>query len=398
MPDLPEIKFSSIRAHLGSQTKGFEELVTQIFRLDTQNQGTYCRVEGAGGDGGVEAYVVRPDSSKIGVQSKFFEKVKATQWKQIEKSVHAALANHPELTEYRIAVPIDRNKTQIDTWNAKVFSWNRHAASLGITNPVKFVWQGNSDLIGELIKPACAQAQSYWFGTEQFSADWMDRVFQLALKNLDRRYSPAEHVHTEAGRELQAFAHSPIVAEQLKRQFLQVLNAWNELQATVSKSAFEFNRFQLDKLNEAAAAFKGMSWPERSLPSLRDAALAATAMREAWLPIHVAVENESEKAREAQPRTIFSGYRQGPHDDLLHYSGKLFRQVDDWHRLTTKFRSADFNRVLVSGDAGNGKSHVLAAIVAEARERGQPALLLLGEQFTEQTPLAAQIATATDWD
>jgi hypothetical protein len=56
MSSLPEIRFSAIRAHTGSQTKGFEELVSQIFRLDTQTQGIYHRVEGAGGDGGVEAY------------------------------------------------------------------------------------------------------------------------------------------------------------------------------------------------------------------------------------------------------------------------------------------------------------------------------------------------------
>jgi hypothetical protein len=89
---------------MGSQAKGFEELVCQIFRQDTQTQGTYHRLEGAGGDGGVEAYVIRADGTKVGLQSKFFDGLGASQWKQIEKSVHAAITNHPELVEYRIAI------------------------------------------------------------------------------------------------------------------------------------------------------------------------------------------------------------------------------------------------------------------------------------------------------
>jgi type I restriction enzyme R subunit len=397
MPDLPELRFSSIRAHLGSQTKGFEELVAQVFRLDTQNQGQYHRIEGAGGDGGVEAYTVRPDGSKIGVQSKFFEKVKAPQWKQIEKSVHAAIANHPELAEYRIAVPIDRNGTQIKTWNNKVTTWNRYATSQGFTRPIQFVWLGTSELIGELLKPACAQAQVYWFGLPQFTDEWMDRVFRLALENLDKRYSPAEHVNTEAGRELQAFAHSPSVGAQLKRQFLQVLTAWGDLHADIGKSsAFSFNRSQMDKLMEAVTAFKGLSWPERSLPSLRNAATAATAIRDIWLPLHVEIEKENEKAKAKDPH-IPSYYQTGPHDHLLYLSEKFFRQIENWHQLTSKFRCADSSKVLLYGDAGNGKSHVLAAVVHEARKRKQPALLLLGEQFSEQTPLTSQIASVTDW-
>jgi hypothetical protein len=44
-----------------------------------------------------------------------------------------------------------------------------------------------------------------------------------------------------------------------------------------------------------------------------------------------------------------------------------------------------------------GKSHVLAAVVSEARKKHQPALLLLGEQFTEQAAPWSQFTSIADW-
>ncbi len=66
---LPLIDFLSIRPLAGeSRKEGFEELTTQIFRSELRNDGTYYRVEGAGGDGGVEAFSQRPDGAVIGFQ------------------------------------------------------------------------------------------------------------------------------------------------------------------------------------------------------------------------------------------------------------------------------------------------------------------------------------------
>jgi hypothetical protein len=397
MATLPEIRFASIRAHLGSQTKGFEEMVVQIFNLDTQHQGEFRRVEGAGGDGGVEAYLIRPDGTEVAVQSKFFDEVKKGQWAQLDKSVHAAVKNHPKLTEYRIAVPIDLNPHQIKIWNKRVVAWNRHATSCGISRPIQFVWQGTTLLIAELLKPACAQAFTYWFGVPQFTDEWMNRSFKVALATLDKRYSPAEHVNTEAGRELQAFAHLPTIGNRLKRHFIHVVNAWQDLHAGISKSTtFSFNRSHLEKLTKAVDVFRSMPWSERSLPSFQLAGLATKAIRDIWRPIHEEIEKENEKAR--QPNTGSSPYHQaGPHDYLIRLSETFFRQLSNWDEFTGRYRCAEATKVLLFGEAGNGKSHVFAAIVDEARKRSQPALLLLGEQFSEQTPLATQVANNADW-
>ena len=108
MSDLdPDIDFKSIRSLNGSKREGFEELCTQLFRGETKGRGTYYRIDGSGGDGGVEAYRVDGSGTKVAVQAKYFPKLEKDQWRQLSKSVLSAQENHPELVEYLVMVPLD---------------------------------------------------------------------------------------------------------------------------------------------------------------------------------------------------------------------------------------------------------------------------------------------------
>jgi hypothetical protein len=65
------IDFASIRAHRGSQHAGFEELVVQLARRRPPiGAKEFRRIEGAGGDAGVEATWLLHDGSEIGIQAK----------------------------------------------------------------------------------------------------------------------------------------------------------------------------------------------------------------------------------------------------------------------------------------------------------------------------------------
>ena len=87
----------------------------------------------------------------------------------------------------------------------------------------------------------------------------------------------------------------------------------------------------------------------------------ARAIRERWLPIHLEVEKENDEEREKN-KTVPAGYKSGPYDYLIHLSEKLFQQLESWYELTHKFRCCYYAKVLLSGEAGIGKSHALAAI------------------------------------
>src|ERR1700730_8678441 len=80
------VDFASIRAYRGSQHTGFEELVVQLaHRRPPIGAREFRRVEGAGGDAGVEALWLLHDGSEIGIQAKYFLRVRDIDWAQIDK-------------------------------------------------------------------------------------------------------------------------------------------------------------------------------------------------------------------------------------------------------------------------------------------------------------------------
>ena len=77
------INFSKIRLHKGDQRSAFEELTSQLFYSEESCDESFRRVEGSGGDGGVEAYWNPEPGEKSGFQAKYFSVLGASQWKQL---------------------------------------------------------------------------------------------------------------------------------------------------------------------------------------------------------------------------------------------------------------------------------------------------------------------------
>ena len=52
---------------------------------------------------------------------------------------------------------------------------------------------------------------------------------------------------------------------------------------------------------------------------------------------------------------------------------------------------------ILQGEAGSGKSHLLASLARSILDEGRPCLLLIGERFATDTVLAPQIPLLVDW-
>jgi hypothetical protein len=145
----PDIKFSEIRTLEGRQDKGFEELCVQLLReLVGETLVRVDRVEGRGGDGGIEAIASTKSGRKVGLQTKFFPKLGASQWTQIEESVTTAIEKHPELRKYFVCVPLDRTPAQLSKWAKLKVSWTLSKPDMEVE------WVGYSELAGHLVKPS----------------------------------------------------------------------------------------------------------------------------------------------------------------------------------------------------------------------------------------------------
>jgi hypothetical protein len=85
----------------------FEELVCQLARRQAPDQKSFRRIEGSGGDGGVECVHRDPAGGLVGYQAKYYCKAGDIDWQALDRSVNTALETHPDLSTYVIAVPCD---------------------------------------------------------------------------------------------------------------------------------------------------------------------------------------------------------------------------------------------------------------------------------------------------
>jgi len=161
VPNMPDIDFSKIRALHGDQKHGFEELVCQLGRLDRPAvDARFFRCDGSGGDGGVEAYWTLNDHGKVAYQAKFHLRPGDIDWGKIDGSVRTALAVHPTLSKYIIAIPCNLSpptargqggrgrpqKSGKEHWDEQVAQWSKDFPD------VEFVlWDEN-----ELLRALCA--------------------------------------------------------------------------------------------------------------------------------------------------------------------------------------------------------------------------------------------------
>lgn len=100
------IEFEKINGFQSGRQYSFEELICQLAHKESpSSSAVFRRVEGAGGDGGVECYWLLDNDSKIGYQAKFFLRTREIDWEQIDRSVQQALLTHPTLVEYVVALP-----------------------------------------------------------------------------------------------------------------------------------------------------------------------------------------------------------------------------------------------------------------------------------------------------
>jgi hypothetical protein len=388
----PTIDFRRIRLHRGTQHGGFEELAVQLFRSDCGTARDFTRIEGAGGDGGVEAFLRLPNGSEIGLQAKYFAELEEKQWRQIDRSVDSALKNHPDLIEYRIAVPLDRTPDQKTKWDARIEKWCALAKENGINQDITFVWWGASELLHLLTDAKHAAKVLYWFGCPQFSDDWIASVNAGTLQALDRRYTPAHHVKTDSEDVLEAFTFAPgfcdvftSAAEKVLREFHDLNGLGKLAQADSSLAALhqEFStqwRTLRERLGNGSARTPFRPLIETSTTTLDSVEKIASRLGELdW------------SAR--QGKSVES-----PFSYDLHQVRRFGDELHEFIQFLNRFSCVDSQMLLVIGEAGSGKSHLLASCIEACHARKQPALIMLGELFTSAASPWQQFVDLVHWN
>ena len=370
------INFSQIRPYEGDQRAGFEELLCQLARREHASEhGKFRRIEGAGGDGGVEAYFERPNGSKIGYQAKYFLATKNIDWSQIDNSVKTAIRLHPTLERYVVAIPCDltersgkreRGKTGWQHWDTRKAKWADWCAAVGIE--VEFVPWTKSDIVDRLASSADRRGLGlFWFECDILDDRWFRKWFDVAKDDLGERFQPADHVVTDMSKIFDGLARTDnyklFLADWFRTTPRHVdlgrhLRVVDPESADASASALDETLLRL-RSHGHGLTFMGVE----SLPlsqwrqDIKAAVDSVSTLLEQLYEKH-------EVDLEETLRCSLKKARQTLHAIEYHLDATPIHLAKEKHDVRVR---ADLTRsIVVVGEAGSGKSHLFADAVDRA--------------------------------
>jgi len=396
------IEWNKLRAFNGDVKNGFEELVCQLARTENiYNKSKFYRI--AAPDGGVESYCILADNTEYGWQAKFFSTMGNAQWIQLEKSFKTAFEKHPNLVKYFICIPLDREDPRItiakgkqkgkrvnhfmDKWNAKVKEWKEFAKLNG--REIEFEYWGNSEIFERLGKRENEGKLYYWFEQEEFSDKWFSDRLQENIKNLDKRYTPAINFDLPVAKVFEGISRDKYFKDQFNLYYGELLKKFN-------KAVSHLREPKVNSLMEKIVAlienfqnqFEQIDFIEISLIDN----MGLTSLLEEVIQLNNSLVNflnelDLEFKKEKKPNETFSndGNKYGWD---IEYFNKFNNSIYDFIEFLngTTVLLSNNPCMLLSGEAGIGKSHLLADIAMKRSERNQYSILLLGQHFTTEEP------------
>ncbi len=393
----PDINFRNIRKHRSSQNDGFEELTRQLVLAEPPEGATEIEDRGPGADGGVEIIARFADGCVWGWQSKYFtDGFGSSEINQLKTSFSAALTNFPKLERYYVAIPRNlsgyaegENDTQTKNWrNFK--QWCEGEATT-LKRKVEIVLWDDTYFVSRLQRsdPAHAGMRLYWFDETVLDQDWFERQLRKSLAFIGNRYREPDHVEVKIGDTLEIMTK--------RSGFLQRLDSvWNTIATATEKLAAAIET--LDKTDSHIAEFEQAVSLLRELRSpaketdpgkLADQHIANLLAMLRDIGNNGSVDFVLGQARfmtRKDPKKADNereSYVYPPkirdllaelQSDIMHASLEFSLQEIELFRTPA---------LLIEGEAGIGKSHIIAREVQHHVQQGHPAVFIPGRTLDQ---------------
>ena len=384
------MNWHEIRSIDRSQRTGFEELCAQLARSECPDDAEFIR-KGTP-DAGVECYCVLGDGSEWGWQAKFIFDLGASQWPQIDDSVKRALDKHPKLTRYYVCAPKDRAEgrregqtSAMDRWVEHVAKWSRWATEHGMQ--VDFVWWGSSELIERLSQDEHIGRRFFWFDQRYFGQDWFQRRLDEAVEDAWPRYTREVHIDLPVAKEMARFSRSTFVFDEVKATAIGMRKARTGLLTSMKSLGQVILGIDIDdlmvKTGELIDALREVKHSPAGALSFGDIAKAAVDAAVSGDRILSEVRDRQLQTDSANETTDdIRSERQERFRSCLYYLRYLISELERTSSVCDHADKLTNNDVLlIKGDAGTGKTHLLCDLGKTRLGEKSPTVLLLGHWF-----------------
>lgn len=387
------LDWNAVRPLDGSRASGFEELCAQLARVESPAGSRFERKGPP--DAGVECYAVLADGREWGWQAKYFDTLGDSQWSQLDHSVETALEKHPRLVRYFVCVPLDRPDPRVEgrrsakqRWDEHVEKWAGWASARGMT--VEFVYWGRHELLERLVHPQHVARVRFWFDARRFDPAWFTARLDEGLKTAGPRYTREIHVDLPIAAEFEAFGRTERFFDRIKaraRGILARLRSFEYSEAKPGDQALDASSSGLSsQVRGILTELGGVTvQPIGALPFQRIADQVAAALTGVDEMERLLWEREREYEARSASEGVSAPSSSGRRDPFRDRLYSLTALSSELRKAREAFVQAEAiaGRVLMllKGDAGMGKTHLLCDVARERIHAGRPTVLLMGQGF-----------------
>jgi len=397
------INWHNIRSHGGSQELGFEELCSQLFHNEPL-VGSTCFERRGYRDAGLECAHILRDGSLHGLQAKFFDRSPmASEWTQIDTSVKTAIKKNPSLKRLVICIPQNFDDPKIAGQTSAMNQWKEHVTKweeIAVSNEmsIKFDFWGDTQLTERLIRPENRGKLWYFFEKDVLTPEWFNRRIEGVAKDAGARYTEELNLQLPIAKLFDGIGRTTPFARKLRIPFRKL--QW-QIERIRTK---EFDGRAQESVSQVSALGAELCEIIRSahvegttqLPLddiKRMARVVCETSRHACTTLQQ-LDAETERSKKAvweasgKPGKFFS------YTSLYSDSTRIFREIASAADELGMFAESDeamlANKplLLVSGDAGTGKTHLFVDIAKRRGEQGLPTIVILGETIQNRDPMS----------
>lgn len=375
------LDFNNIRS-IGSINDGFEEMVCQLaHRMIVPNGKRFVR--NGRPDGGVECYWELENGEVWMWQAKYFPSSPgAAQFAQIDKSVKTALALHKNVKRYYVSLPLDlpddgkaKTKSARKRYDEKVTQWQKIKGA----EDTEFIYWGKHELLNILSKKENEGLVHFWFNKEEFTDEDFDKQNKKAIDELGARYTPELNVKLEISNVFDGLSRNDQFVECVKEYLTKYKIAWGKIDPSEedqqSKEYLELKNEVTDIIKKCGEIiYDGVE--KIPFVNLIEGIKKTSVLSQAFFDYYQNKEKAQTEYTEKGTKKVDFSYIKRKISEFNFEANDLVDFLN-----SPQCQAANLPYIVVSGEAGVGKSHLFADEIENRRRNGRYSLFFLGQDF-----------------
>ena len=273
------------------------------------------------------------------------------------------------------------------------------------TNIIKILnieYWGSSELIDRLSNEDNSGLRSFFFGQIDLSNKWFKNQNELAIADLGARYTPEINVELDVIKNFDALSRNVKFKNRLDNLYHETMVSYRKFFKHLENKE-DVLQTSLESLNSSLKSFEGLYYSivfdgisyidlEKVFSLLEEITILLDGLQDSLFELN-------RKEIKEQKIEITDGYRKSTKYDrhiryIEEFASSFYEFKGVLNSNALRFMNNPF--MILNGDAGMGKSHLLADVVNERIKSNSNSVFLLGQHFRENRNPWSQILDILD--